>query len=392
MNVPRRVAHGGRNASKPLRAFVACLILLATPAMSSAGFLSRLFPKDLEKLNRKLCGRILDFTHNHGKDHRNWSPSVCGQRDLYVYLPPGYDGIKKFPLLIWLHGFSQDEETFLQFAPMFDRAIVNGKFPPVILAVPDGSIRERPTPFNAGSFYLNSKAGRFEDLIMNDVWEFLFANFAIRPERQSHAFVGASMGGFSAFNLGIKHHERVGVVAGLLPLLNLRYADCLGRRFHDFDPACQGWVEKYRPLSYSGKIMHFIPVLTGRAMRPLANRNEMRDYIASENPIEMLNCYDIKPGDLTMWVGYGTRDDFNVDAQVEGFIWHAQQRGVHVDSSVICNGRHDRITAQKLFPMLSEWLGARLGPYAPCCYPTVPITAPPEPAAKSADTNQPVPQ
>jgi hypothetical protein len=158
--------------------------------------------------------------------------------------------------------------------------------------------------------------------------------------------------------------------------LNLRYADCHGKRFADFDADCQGWVEHYRPFAYSGRIMHVIPVFQGRAMRPLAPRKEMRDYISAENPVEMLNCYGVQPGELAMWVGYGTRDGFNVDAQSESFIFHAQERGICVAASIIPGGAHDRITAKKLFAPLSQWLGQQLSPYAPCCYPTVPIAAP----------------
>lgn len=343
--------------------FGAIVASTVAPGMGSA---KPLFQKNqLQMVNCKLHGQVLDFTRNHGHDHRLWSAALCSKRDLYVYLPPGYDGVKPFPLLIWLHGFSQDEQSFLSFAPIFDEAIASGKFPPVVLAIPDGSIRGKTSMINAGSFFLNSNAGRFEDFIMSDVWPFLFENFALRPEREAHAFAGASMGGFSAFNLGIKHRDQVGVVAGILPLLNLRYADCHGRRFANFDPDCQGWVECYRPFAYSGRIMHIIPVFQARAMRPLTTRPPARDYISSENPIEMLHAWNVQTGELAMWVGYGTRDAFNVDAQSEGFIWHAQQRGIVVDASVICRGAHDRITAKKLFAPLSQWLGQRLGPYAP---------------------------
>lgn len=359
-----------------LRCSACCLFMAFVASFVSARPLSFFKKNELQVVNSKLQGRILDFTQNHGCDRRIWSNALCSKRDVYVYLPPGYDGVKQFPLLIWLHGFSQDEESFLGFATIFDQAIVSGKFPPVVLVIPDGSIRGQPTPLNAGSFFLNSRAGNFEDYLMMDLWHFLCENFAIRPEKEAHALAGASMGGFSAFNLGIKYRDRFGVIAGILPLVNLRYSDCRGRRFADFDPNCQGWVERYRPMAYSGRIMHVIPVFQGRAMRPLAPRKEMRDFISAENPVEMLLCYDVQPGELAMWVGYGTRDSFNVDAQSESFIWHAQERGISVKASIIPGGAHDRITAKKLFPPLAQWLGQQLGPYAPCCYPALPITAP----------------
>jgi enterochelin esterase-like enzyme len=67
----------------------------------------------IERVNRQLHGRLLDFTHNHGADHRIWSPALGQRRALYVYLPPGYDPAHKYPLAIFLHGAAQDEQFFL---------------------------------------------------------------------------------------------------------------------------------------------------------------------------------------------------------------------------------------------------------------------------------------
>src|SRR5579871_1865399 len=87
----------------------------------------------LERTNRKLAGRVDDYTNNHGKDRRIWSEALHEPRDLYVYTPPGYNPCKKYPLVIWLHGFAQDEREFLtDIAPRIDKAIVDGCLPPAI--------------------------------------------------------------------------------------------------------------------------------------------------------------------------------------------------------------------------------------------------------------------
>src|SRR2546421_4415452 len=95
----------------------------------------------IQSVNCKLHGRILDFTHNHGSDRRIWSAALCQKRDLYVYLPPGFNPGKKYPLGIFLHGATQDEQFFMHgLVERFDQAIVRGKLPPFIVAVPDGSL------------------------------------------------------------------------------------------------------------------------------------------------------------------------------------------------------------------------------------------------------------
>jgi poly(3-hydroxybutyrate) depolymerase len=216
-----------------------CIVgLAATPTLA----LPFRVPRPLEdpRLNSKLHGRVLDFTKNHGRDNRFWSPSLCTKRDMYVYVPPCYDESKQYPLLIWLHGFSQDEKSAKMLAGLFDAAVVDGRVPPMVIAVPDGTFRGTPSMTNSGSFYLNGPKGRYEDYLIDDVWNFLNCKFSIRPEREAHVLAGASMGGTSAFNLGFKHKEKFGVIVGIMPLLDLLYADCHGNHFGPFDPNCLG--------------------------------------------------------------------------------------------------------------------------------------------------------
>jgi enterochelin esterase-like enzyme len=60
---------------------------------------------DLDRLNDSLAGHVVDFTHNHGCDRRFYSESLGLERDMYVYLPPGYESDKSYPLILWIHGF-----------------------------------------------------------------------------------------------------------------------------------------------------------------------------------------------------------------------------------------------------------------------------------------------
>src|SRR5260370_35969494 len=151
-------------------AAVLLLVLSARPA--SAHLLPR--PWELERVNHRLHGQVVDHTNNHGRQRALWSPALCEHRDLYVYLPPCFDPHKRYPLIIYLHGFAQDEHSFLRdIVETLDQAIWCGKLPPVIVAAPDGSLRGTDCLFRAGSFFINTKAGAFEDYLMIDVWDFL---------------------------------------------------------------------------------------------------------------------------------------------------------------------------------------------------------------------------
>jgi hypothetical protein len=345
------------------------LLLAALAPTARAGIWCRFgsTPNVLDRVNSQLKGRVVDYTSNHGKDNRIYSAALDSKRDLYVYLPPGYDPSRQYPLAFFLHGFGYDEQSFLDFVPTFDDAMARGSFPPVIIAVPDGSISGRATIANGGSFYVNSKAGRFEDYIMQDVWNFVHESYAIRPERDAHIMIGGSMGGYGAYFLGIKHRDRIGVIAAIFPPLNLRYVDCHGRYFSNFDPSCLGWREKISPLApvarYAGGL---ISVRQRRLINPLYGRDpDVISKLAAVNPVEMLDSEGVQPGELQMFVAYVGHDAFNIDAQVESFLYIARSKGFCVSSVYMPEGRHNAKSAKKLVPSILAWLGPRIEAYAP---------------------------
>ncbi len=169
---------------------IGLLVLLAPPRRAD-GFLNGLTVctrKQVDKLNEKLAGRVLDYTANHGDDRRIWSAALGEKRDVYVYLPPGYDGRTPFPVMFWFHGFGQDERNFLHLSEHLDEEIRTGKMPPLIIVCPDGTVRGRPTFANSGSFYINTRSGRFEDYVIGDVWAWVKRSFCVHPDRGAHVF------------------------------------------------------------------------------------------------------------------------------------------------------------------------------------------------------------
>jgi hypothetical protein len=342
-------------------------VLLVSPLRAWATPIPR--PCKLKRLNRHLAGQVIDHTHNHGKDLRIWSEALGEKRDLYVYLPPGFDPAKKYPLVIYLHGFNQEETGFTEdVVKPLDRAIACGILPPVIIAAPDGSPRGLTCLLTSGTFFFNSKMGRFEDFLMQDVWCFMHRHYPIRPEREAHAFLGVSMGGCSAFNMGIKYRDRVGIVIGVFPPLNLRWIDCHGNYWSDFDPCCWGWRTDFsRGHEVIGRFYGVINVRMRRLVHPLYGRNdpETAAKVSAENPIELLDSRDLRPGELQMFVAHAGRDEFNLKPQVESFLYRAHQRGLEVSVAYDPEGHHNERTALKLLPELLDWLGPRLAPYAP---------------------------
>jgi enterochelin esterase-like enzyme len=346
--------------------WLAALVVLCF-SFSSGEAGSRRARREFDHITQGLAGQIVDYTNNNGVDRRIWSEALQSKRDLYIYLPPGFDPTKRYPLIFWLHGFSQDEQAFVKYvAKPLDNAILSGELPPAIVVAPDGSIDGYACHTKAGSFYLNSQAGAFEDWVMHDAWDFVFANYPIRPEREAHILTGVSMGGGASFNLGIKYRDKVKGVAGVFPAVNTRWVNDRGRYMTKFDPEHQGLREELRGWQVVGR---FGPILVPmrRLLNPIYDRRDPDsiNHLARENPMEMLDAFDVQEGQLNMFIGWGGKDQFNIGAQVESFLYCAHQRGLTVETVYLPNGKHDAETALKIWPRLVKWIAPQIAPYAP---------------------------
>lgn len=356
---------------------IACLATLVLVALgystASAQFKSLIAPFadpdikgkdefDIVKLGRRIKGRVVDHTSNHASDNRMWSRSLHQWRDLYIYLPPGYKKSECYPIMIFMHPFAQDERTFLRMIPTIDDAIACGKLPPLIVVAPDGSLDGKGCLTQPGSFFLNSNAGSYEDFVLQDVWDFVTHRYPIRTERNAHILCGISMGGFSAFNLGIRHRDAFGIVIGMHPPLNLRWADVDGNPRAKFDPRRWGWRTGFdSPNEIVANYGAALKVKLGPILHPVFGvGDEALVNISENNPLELVLKTKLRNGDLSMFVGYGGRDEYNIDAQCDSFLYFAKFRGLGVAVAFEPDGRHDGITALKLAPSAIRWLAPQL--------------------------------
>jgi S-formylglutathione hydrolase FrmB len=337
-------------------------------------------PLELALVNIRLHGQILDFTKNSCQDKRIWSRSLQEHRDLYVYVPPCFDWNQRYPLVILMHGFGADERMLFKVAPMIDEAIFSGKLPPLIIAAPDGSFTGDPKLCFPGSMFLNSQAGDFEDFICQDIWDFMVQHFPICPERQAHVLAGYDMGGFAAYSIAMRHRDGFGVVIGMMPLLNLRWTDKDGRYMSKFDPYDWGWREKLNAHELLGRFyLGMGNVRVANVVGPLwgSNDEEVMEEIPPVNPIELIDRTCLRDGELAMYVAYAGKDEYNIDAQVESFLYLAKYRGLSVGVGYAPNGKHEIGTALQLVPGIIKWLGPVLAPYSPklCCPGVAPACA-----------------
>ncbi len=151
-------------------------------------------------LTNELCGQGIV------ENRTFYSNSLQMERNLQIYLPEGYNeqDILNYPVIYFLHAFGMDHTYFPELFDILDSLIESKSISPVIVVKPDGS-----NPPYPGSFYTNSELyGNFEDYIVDDLIEYVDANYRTIPSKEKRSIVGHSMGGFGAMKLGIKHQDK----------------------------------------------------------------------------------------------------------------------------------------------------------------------------------------
>ncbi len=168
-------------------------------------------------------------------------------RELIVYLPPGYNeqAPRRYPVVYLLHGFggadlqhtTEWEQAGLQQA--IQDLILKGAIQPMIVVQPLDYM-----PGDGCSLFFNHGPGtdgkRWGDFIWSDTVKYVDTNYRTLPARESRAIGGFSYGGQGALSLALMHPEVFRVVGGHSP--SFRGADgSIGfindwNWFNQFDP------------------------------------------------------------------------------------------------------------------------------------------------------------
>ena len=194
-------------------------------------------------------------------------------RDLYVYLPPGYDASRRYPALLAVVGFTGTGGMLFNVDPLaedlkkrLDRLIESGACPPVIVAAPDCFTKV------GGNQYINSTAtGRYEDYLLQEILPFVERTWSVG----NWGVFGKSSGGYGSIVLGMRHPEVFKAIADHSGDSNFElcyiadFPDALDQFREAGGPA--KWLEKYwaddnqrrrrwhKPLNILGMAAHYSP-------------------------------------------------------------------------------------------------------------------------------------
>ena len=134
--------------------------------------------------------------------HVYHSDVLDGEREIYVYTPPGYDRAKKYPVLYLLGGSGElaagwwldGRATFIA-----DNLIAEGRAVPMIIAMPNNQVVHRSDPRHTElTFTL------FDRELRRHIVPLVEAEYGVQADRRHRALAGLSMGGRHAQLVGFK--------------------------------------------------------------------------------------------------------------------------------------------------------------------------------------------
>jgi enterochelin esterase family protein len=157
----------------------------------------------------------------HGTLSRVWydSPTLGQQRRMTIYLPPTYDGKKRFPVMYLLHGHGGDETAWGDLgrtSQIMDNLIAEGRCVPMIVVMPNGNPTCNAAPgwWHEGMYTPDGNAfnergaqSTMEESFM-DIVNFVDSHYQTIKKRSARAVTGLSMGGGHTFGISRLYPEK----------------------------------------------------------------------------------------------------------------------------------------------------------------------------------------
>ena len=136
------------------------------------------------------------------------SPSTDTTRRAFVYLPPQYDGKKKFPVLYLQHGWGEDETAWSRQGHanlIMDNMIAAGECEPFIIVMTYGMTNE----IKFGGLR-NFDYKQFETVLVDELVPYIDSHFKTIAKKESRAMAGLSMGGMETRSITLDRPEVFG--------------------------------------------------------------------------------------------------------------------------------------------------------------------------------------
>jgi enterochelin esterase family protein len=134
--------------------------------------------------------------------HIYHSDVTNGERELYVYTPPGYKPEKKYPVLYLVGGSGELPSNWVYDGRanfIMDNLLAEGKAVPMIIVIPNNQVVHRNHPKHAELTF-----DLFEKELRNHVIPLIDQNYSTVKEPKGRALSGLSMGGRHSMYIGLR--------------------------------------------------------------------------------------------------------------------------------------------------------------------------------------------
>lgn len=157
---------------------------------------------------------------------------ILGRQMKYsIYLPEGYDMQTTLPVLYLLHGYGDDQNSWLDkgdMAALTSNAISSGEVGKMVVVTPDAM----------QTFYCNGYQDglAYEDYFFNELIPAIETMFNVGKDKSKRAIGGLSMGGYGTLYYAVKHNDMFSCAYAMSPAC---YIDGLPNLFELY-PAAAG--------------------------------------------------------------------------------------------------------------------------------------------------------
>lgn len=136
-----------------------------------------------------------------------------GEREMYVYTPPGYDRRKKYPVLYLLGGSGELASTWNidgRAGFILDNLLAENRAVPMLIAMPNNQVLHRSDPRHTELTF-----DLFERELKKHIVPLVEAGYSVRADRRGRALAGLSMGGRHAQRIGFRNPDWFGSIGVL---------------------------------------------------------------------------------------------------------------------------------------------------------------------------------
>lgn len=287
------------------------------------------------------------------------STYLTNQRDIFVYLPPGYHQTQRcYPVLYINDG---QDRGILCLHEAMARMLAKGSVRPFIaVAIPtnDNRLQEYGTAVMPNAQGLGRLAAAYACFVIEELRPLINGRFRTLETAENTAIMGASLGGLSAFDIAWNHRDRFGIVGVFSGSFWWRAADA-----GDFGLQNSDWG-----LGDDSMMDSIVDSAINNPHSAMETDCPRPGRLIAQ---EIVRCGDYLPG-FRAWFQAGTRDEVSdrdnngvIDAiqdtleLIEALEEKGYRRGRDLAYVEVLGGRHDYETWSKVLPDFLQWAFGR---------------------------------